>query len=382
MANRNTKASSFLLIVAFIFVFDSLDPVSAQTVWTKEKAWQWYRQQPWLAGCNYLPVTAINQLEMWQAESFDTVIIDKELSLAQSIGFNTLRVFLHDKLWQQDAKGFVKRINVFLRICSRHHIRPMLVFFDSCWDPFPQPGKQHDPVPGLHNSGWVQSPGALILMDTTQYDQLKQYVKGIIKAFRNDKRILCWDIWNEPDNTNGSSYGDKEPKDKVEAVNHLLPRVFAWARSEAPTQPLTSGLWTFWKNGWHIDSSRNLTPTEKIQLQNSDVITFHCYDDSVTFRKQVNALQTRGKPVFCSEYMARGNKSTVITIMPVAKRYHVGVINWGFADGKEQTKFPWDSWEKKYTADPPLWHHILFKADYTPYMPDEIDFIKKMTGRR
>ena len=159
---------------------------------------------------------------MWQAESFDTVTIEKELALAESIGFNTLRVFLHDKLWQQDAKGFIKRIDIFLRICARHHIKPMLVFFDSCWDPFPELGKQHSPEPGLHNSGWVQSPGAAVLTDKTKYDQLKQYVKAIIKAFKNDKRILCWDMWNEPDNTNGSSYGSKEPKNKTELVNHLI----------------------------------------------------------------------------------------------------------------------------------------------------------------
>ena len=378
MRNRNARTMAVLLATTFILSF----PVSAQTVWAKDKAIKWYKQQPWLAGCNYLPVTAINQLEMWQAESFDTVTIDKELALAESIGFNTLRVFLHDKLWQQDTKGFIKRINIFLRLCSKHHIRPMLVFFDSCWDPFPQPGKQHDPIPGLHNSGWVQSPGADILMDTTKYNQLRQYVTGIIKAFKNDKRILCWDMWNEPDNTNGSSYGSKEPKNKVEMVDRLLPRVFAWARSEHPSQPLTSGVWTFWKNGWHIDSSKNMTTTERIQLQNSDIVTFHCYDDSAIFRKQVKALMTHGRPVFCSEYMARGNKSTVITIMPVAKEYHVGVINWGFADGKEQTKFPWDSWDKRYTTDPPLWHHILFKADYTPYKREEIDFIKQMTGKR
>jgi hypothetical protein len=380
MKKNNIKI--ILFITYLIILFESSKTISAQTVWTNDKATNWYKQQPWLTGCNYLPVTAINQLEMWQAESFDTITIEKELALAESIGFNTLRVFLHDKLWQQDAKSFITRINVFLNICARHHIKPMLVFFDSCWDPFPKLGKQHPPEPGLHNSGWVQSPGAGILTDKSKYDQLKQYVKAIIKAFKNDKRILCWDMWNEPDNTNGSSYGSKEPKNKIALVNSLLPQVFQWARSENPSQPLTSGLWTWWDNGWDKDSSKNLTATEKIQLQNSDVITFHCYNDSATFRKQLKAIMTHGRPVICSEYMARGEKNTVITVMPIAKEYNVGMINWGFADGKEQTKYPWNSWEKRYTADPVLWHHILFKADYTPYKQEEIDFIKTMTGKR
>ena len=376
---NNLKRIPINLIVCFSILLSCSEPVSAQSVWTSIKAHNWYEQQPWLAGCNYLPVTAINQLEMWQAESFDTATIEKELALAESIGFNTLRVFLHDKLWEQDAQGFIKRIDIFLRICARHRIKPMLVFFDSCWDPFPQTGKQHAPEPGLHNSGWVQSPGAAILMDRSKYDQLRKYVQGIIKAFKNDIRILCWDMWNEPDNTNTSSYGKKEPANKVETVNSLLPQVFAWARSENPQQPLTSGLWTWWKNGWHRDSSKNLTATERIQLQQSDIITFHCYNDSATFRKQTKAIVTHGKPVICTEYLARGEKNTVITVMPIAKSYNVGMINWGFADGKEQTKFPWDSWEKRYTADPPVWHHLLFKADYSPYKQEEIDFIRKMT---
>jgi hypothetical protein len=379
---RITRTASFIVILFLIFSCEGPNTAPASGVWTKEKATDWYKQQPWLTGCNYLPVTAINQLEMWQAESFDSATIDKELALAESIGFNTLRVFLHDKLWHQDSTGFIKRIDAFLGICARHHIKPMLVFFDSCWDPFPKLGKQHDPVPGLHNSGWVQSPGVTILMDSSQYGQLAQYVKGVIKAFGNDQRILCWDVWNEPDNTNDSSYGSNEPKNKVELVDQLLPQVFNWARAENPAQPLTSGLWTFWKNGWDMDSSKNLTATERIQLENSDIISFHCYDDSVTFRKQMNALLERGRPVICSEYMARGNKSTMINIMPVAKPNKVGMINWGFADGKEQTKYPWDSWKKRYTADPPLWHHILFKNDYTPYKQEEIDFIRSMAGKK
>ena len=371
-----------VLSISIIVFVENVNSLFAQSAWSKDKAWSWHKQQPWLAGCNYLPVTAINQLEMWQAETFDTATIDKELALAESIGFNTLRVFLHDKLWQQDAVGFKKRIDIFLRICARHHIRPMLVFFDSCWDPFPELGKQHDPVPGLHNSGWVQSPGSNILTDASRHDQLEQYVKDIVRTFKNDKRILCWDMWNEPDNTNGNSYNKKEPAGKVTIVNGLLPQVFAWARSEKPVQPLTSGLWTWWNRGWDTDSSKNLTATEKIQLENSDIISFHCYNDSATFEKQLEALLKHGKPVLCTEYMARGEKNTVITIMPIAKKYNVGMINWGFADGKEQTKFPWDSWDKKYTADPPLWHHILFKADYSPYKPEEIGFIKKMTGKK
>src|SRR5579864_2480427 len=131
----------------------------AREIWTPRQANDWYLRQSWMLGANYIPASAINQLEMWQAQTFDPARIDKELGWAESIGMNTMRVFLHDLPWQQDAAGFQKRIDQFLRIASQHHIRPMFVLFDSCWQPLPHLGKQPEPKPGVHNSGWVQSPG-------------------------------------------------------------------------------------------------------------------------------------------------------------------------------------------------------------------------------
>ena len=103
--------------------------------------------------------------------------------------------------------GFKKRIDTFLGIAAKHKIRPMLVLFDSCWDPFPKLGPQRAPKPGVHNSGWMQSPGAEALKDRSQYPRLEAYVKGVVGAFANDDRVLAWDVWNEPDNPNRSSYG-------------------------------------------------------------------------------------------------------------------------------------------------------------------------------
>jgi endo-1,4-beta-mannosidase len=211
--------------------------------WPADKAVSWSKRQPWLVGCNYNPASAINQLEMWQAATFDPSRIDRELGWAEGLGMNTLRVYLHDLLWEQDAEGFRRRLDMFLAIAAKHGIRPMFVLFDSCWDPHPRPGPQRAPKPGVHNSGWVQSPGARALQDPAQQGRLEAYVKGVVGALAADERVLAWDIWNEPDNTNDSSYGGLEPPNKAELVLPLLRKAFAWAREAAPAQPLTSGVW-------------------------------------------------------------------------------------------------------------------------------------------
>jgi hypothetical protein len=344
--------------------------------WTEKEAADWYAKQPWLVGSNYIPADAINELEMWQADTFDPKRIDLELGWAEGIGLNTMRVFLHDLPWQQDAAGFQKRIDIFLQIAAKHHIKPLFVLFDSCWDPQPHLGKQHAPKPGVHNSGWVQSPGAKALQDPSQYPRLEAYVKGVVGAFAKDDRILGWDVWNEPDNGNGGSYKDLEPKNKNELVVALLPQAFAWARSAHPTQPLTSGVW---KDDWSVPEK--LGPGAKIQIEMSDVISFHSYDKPEVFEKRLLSLQQYHRPLICTEYMARGNGSTFQGSLPIAKKYNVGAINWGLVAGKTQTYLPWDSWEHPYTdREPAVWFHEIFRTDGKPYSTEETDLIKRLTG--
>jgi hypothetical protein len=340
--------------------------------WTEKTANDWYARQPWLVGSNYTPATAINELEMWQADTFDPKRIDLELGWAESIGLSTMRVFLHDLLWQQDARGFTTRIDTFLQIANKHHIKPLFVLFDSCWDPDPRLGKQHEPRPGIHNSGWVQSPGAKALQDPAQYPRLEAYVKGVVGAFAGDERVLGWDIWNEPDGTNQGSYENLEPKNKVALILALLPKVFDWARDARPIQPLTSGVW---KGAW--SSPEKLDPMEKIQIEMSDVISFHSYDKPEEFEKRIVWLQSYHRPILCTEYMARGNGSTFQGSLPIAKKYHVAAINWGLVAGKTQTYLPWDSWQHPYTDhEPPMWFHEIFRNDGTPYKQEEVNFIR------
>jgi hypothetical protein len=342
--------------------------------WSESQANDWYAHQPWLVGSNYIPATAINELEMWQAETFDPQRIDLELGWAEAIGLNTMRVFLHDLPWEQDARGYQSRIDAFLSIAEKHHIKILFVLFDSCWDPNPHLGKQRDPRPGVHNSGWVQSPGAAALKDPAQVSRLEAYVKGVVGAFANDSRVLAWDVWNEPDNTNQGSYDKEELPDKGQLVLALLPRVFEWAREAGATQPLTSGLW---EGDW--SSVERLGAVQKIQLEQSDVLSFHNYGKPGDFRKRVRELQKYHRPILCTEYMARPQGSTFQGILPTAKKYRVAAINWGLVAGKTQTYLPWDSWKKPYIERPPKrWFHEIFRTDGTPYSEKEVAFIRRI----
>jgi hypothetical protein len=343
--------------------------------WPAQQANSWYEKQPWLVGANFIPSNAINELEMFQAATFDPAINDKELAMAESIGMNTVRVFLQDQLWQQDAKGFTQRVDTFLGIASKHHIKPLLVLFDSCWESDPHLGPQHPPIPGIHNSGWVQSPGKARLHDRSVQPQLQAYVVGIVGAFAHDERILGWDVWNEPDNRGGDKIEDVAAK--VQRVNELLPQIFAWARSVHPVQPLTSGVWA---GNW--DDPAKESETTKTQLRESDVITFHNYGWPEEFEARIKSLQKQGRPIICTEYMARGAGSTFDGSLPVAKKYRVGAINWGLVAGKTQTYFPWDSWQRPYVlAQPTVWFHEVFKQDDTPYRQREVDLIRELTAR-
>ena len=343
--------------------------------WSEEKANAWYQQEPWLVGSNFIPATAINELEMWQASTFDPQEIDRELGWAEALGMNTMRVFLHDLLWEQDPAGFKQRIDKFLTITAKHHMRPILVLFDSCWDPFPVLGPQHPAIPGVHNSGWVQSPGAAALRDPAQYPRLQAYVRGTIGAFANDPRILAWDLWNEPDGLNTGSYEKLEPKNKLELVGELLPQVFAWARSANPSQPLTSGVWD---GDWSSDDK--LSPIQRIQLAQSDVISFHNYDWPEDFERRIEWLGRLHRPIICTEFMARPLGSTFDTILPIAKKHHVAAINWGLVAGKTQTYLPWDSWQRPYVLEKPVvWFHEVFYPDAKPYREQETKIIRELT---
>jgi hypothetical protein len=342
--------------------------------WTTDRANRWYQAQGWLVGANYITSNAVNQFEMWQAETYDARRIDSELGACRLIGFNTVRVFLHDQLWAQDRAGFSRRLAQFVAIAASHGIKPLLVLFDSCWDPRPKLGPQRAPTPGVHNSGWVQSPGAERLGDRRYDAVLHDYVTGVLGVFRNDPRVLGWDLWNEPDNP-AKVYRKVERADKLDLVAALLPQVFQWARSVDPSQPLTSGVW---QGNWSDPAQRSAIAG--IQLDNSDVITFHSYGKPADFEARIAELAPLGRPILCTEYLAREEGSTVEGILPIAKQRNVGAYNWGLVAGKTETYLPWDSWDHPYTEPPKPWFSDLLLPDGRPYRAEEIQTIRNLTG--
>ena len=345
--------------------------------WTPEAANLWYSKQPWYVGANYIPASAINTIEMWNAETFDPVVIDTELGWAQAIGMNAVRVGVHQIPWNKDPGACAKRMNTFLRIADKHKLKVMFVLFDSQWSPFPEPGIQQDVRQGVHNSAWVQNPGQSALVDEAHWSRYLQFVEDVIHEFITDKRVFAWDVWNEPDNMNEGSYRSAEPPNKPEIVARMLPQVFKYARAALASQPLTSSLW---HGDW--SSPDKLTAVEKIQLEESDVISFHNYDKPAEFEKRIQWLQRYNRPILCTGYLARERDSTFQGILPIAKKYNVAAFSGGFVAGKSQTYLPLDSWQHPYVdRQPAMWHQDIFRDNGSPYSQEEIDFIRQITGR-
>lgn len=350
----------FFLIITFNVM--SVQPAFSQkerAVWSKQKANEWSESEGWVRGSNFIPSSAINQLEMWQAATFDPRTIDRELGYAESIGFNAMRVFLHHVAWQVDPTGFKSRMKKYLEIADKHHIKTIFVFFDDCWDENYAAGKQRAPKPGVHNSGWIRDPGKLFYDHPVVIGVLEKYVKDILTTFKNDKRILLWDLYNEPGNSN---YGSKSL--------FLLSEIFKWGREINPDQPLSAGVWT-----------KDLLDLNTFQLANSDVITYHNYSDEKEHAMVIDSLKHYGRPLICTEYMARTRGSKFENIMPLLKENNVGAINWGFVSGKTNTIYAWDT-PMPDGSEPKVWFHDIFRKDGTPYSEKEVMLIRSLTGKK
>lgn len=327
--------------------------------WTKERAREWSERTGWRSGCNYIPATAINQIEMWQASTFDPETIDKELGWAEELGFNTMRVYLSSVVWRNEAESFKQRIDRFLDIAASHGIKPLFVFFDDCWNPHSGIGPQPAPKPWVHNSGWVRDPSDDLRADTVAlFPVLEAYVKDIMTTFRDDDRVLWWDMYNEPGN---SGYDI--------ASLPLLKNAFKWAREVRSSQPVSAGLWYY-----------GCPELNAFQIENSDIISYHNYLDPESHALRIGFFKAFERPMYCTEYMARRNGSTFQAILPMLKQNNIGAINWGFVAGKTNTNFAWDE-PLPDVAEPPLWFHDIYRQDKTPFDPAETETIRQVNGK-
>ncbi len=178
----------------FLAYFSSSAPLNAWKIDDSSLKWV-NNEESWMVGSNFIPSNAVNELQMFQSESFDPVTIDRELQYAEKLGFNAMRVFLHNLLWE-DSTTFLNTLESFLEIASYHNIGIMFVLLDSCWNAYPKLGEQPAPTPYVHNSQWVQAPGTDIVHNSTLFSGLKPYITGVISHFQNDSRIIAWYFYN------------------------------------------------------------------------------------------------------------------------------------------------------------------------------------------
>ncbi len=347
-------------------------PVASLARWTPERARKWGEEAGWLVGCNFVPSTASNPLEMWQQTTFDPETIDRELGWAAELGMNSIRIFLHDLLWSADGPAFLDRIEQVLEIAAGHGISAMPVLFDGVWHPEPRLGPQPEPKPGVHNSTWVQSPGVAVLSDPRRWSSLRPYVDAVLTRFGNDPRVAVWDLFNEPDNRNAISWPRKEMRRKTPAATGLLDAVFDWCQTVDPTQPLTAGVYMGVSGSVERASSINRT-----LLARSDILTFHCYGNAARLMATIDHLGRYERPLLCTEWLARSANSTVDLIALFSER-NVGAYCWGLVDGRSQTKYPWSTWIRPGKPDDP-WFHDLLHADGTPYSLDEAALFRRVT---
>lgn len=346
-------------------MFSSIDKKGK--CWSAERAWQWYKSKPLIIGVNYLPRTAINSTEMWQRETFDVTTIDQELGWAHDRGYNSVRVFLQYLVFAHEKESFLETFEQFLQIADSHGISVVPILLDDCAFSNLEPylGKQNDPTPLVHNSGWTPSPGMTYSENAEKMPLLENYIKTVMEAHSSDQRILMWDIYNESGNNNR---GTKSL--------YLMEKAFEWARTVNCSQPLTACYWATVNGAAVHDCMFN----DLKALELSDVITYHQYANARNADLLVSRLKTLGYPVICTEWMARVFLDSYIqTILPVFERDKIGSYHWGLVNGKTQTHIPWN-WDKT-KGEPKVWFHDVLNADGSAYSEDEMQLIRQVAER-
>lgn len=356
----------------------------ARRRWPEDAARDWYQERPWLCGFNFLPSTAVNFIEMWQAATFDPRTIERELGWARDIGFNTLRTNLPFVVWQSDRDGLPGRLERFLAIADGLGISTMFCLMDDCGFSGDGPliGPQPDPIPGVHNSRAVASPGRGVVMAPDRWSDVEAYIRHVVGHFADDRRILAWDIYNEPGNRMiFAPEGERAFDRELEPFSlRLMIEAFAWCRDVGPSQPLTVA-------GWHVppfgDTSLRYYEhdIDRVAFALSDVISFHAYTTRDRMEAIIPRLRSFNRPVLCTEWMARQAGSRIEDQLALFHAEHIGAWQWGLVNGRSQTHVPWPVMgmpgDEKGADD---WFHDLLYDDGSPYRSGEVREIRRLTA--
>ena len=355
--------------------------------WTKEQAWDWYKKQPWIRGCNYMPASCANRADQWQAlgakEHFEEM--DRELAVGEKIGFNAMRIIVELQgfgIWLVDHDGFMSRFEQALQILDKHKMRAIVVLGNDCMRPkqiwqLPKPGPQPCDI-GYHGGRKLSQHGSFPgEMGHSQVDdpELKPkfyaMCEELLVKYRTDPRILFWNVWNEP----GSS-------GRGEASLEPLREMFQLAWKIDPVQPLAADVW----QGHYGMSEQDKNKAQRLAGQLSDIISYHCYAKFEDHVRIVSKLKRYyGRPLVNTEWLARIQHNDVFDNYPMMFLEGIGAVNWGFVAGKYQTYEPWESmWAQVEKGDPRAkeydltkWFHDLLRPSLRPYDPREIDLMTR-----
>jgi hypothetical protein len=354
--------------------------------WTETDAKEWLQARPWVCGFNFLPSTAVNFIEMWHADTFDMPAIERELGWAADIGFNAIRVNLPFLGWQNDRDGLLDRLDRLMGAAASVGIETVPCLFDDCGFGGDEPtwGPQPDPFPGIHNSRAVASPGRAAVLDASLRPSLEAYVRDVIATYRNDPRILFWDLYNEPGNRMDF---DKTKYSQFDAelerhAHSLMEKSFAIARDIGPDAPLSVAAWTTPLPD--NDAHPYQTEIDRSALLHSDIITFHSYWNRKRVAQFIDYLEVLDRPIICTEWMARQIDSRISDQLQLFHDRGVGCFQWGLVKGRTQTWLPWpDDLVRAHGGriDRSVWFHDLLDENGEPYDPTELETIRALTGK-
>ena len=358
--------------------------------WTKEAAWEWYRAQPWIRGCNYMPASCANRVDQWQELGCEERFaeMDRELQVAEDIGFNTLRLLVELQgfgVWLADREGFMARFERALSVMARHKMRAIVVLGNDCMRPkrvwqLPKPGPQSFDI-GYHGGRRQSQHGSFpgeIGFSQVDDPELKpkffEMCAELLGKYRDDGRVLFWNLWNEPGNSG-----------RGEASVAPMRELFELAWSIDPVQPLAADLWA----GDYGCDPGGANKAQRLAGELSDIVSYHCYGDyEAQIRVIRNLRRHYGRPLVNTEWLARILHNDVFSAYPLFYIERVGCTCWGFVAGKYQTFEPWESmWRRMEEGAPESrdwdltkWFHDLYRPSLRPYDPKEVALIKRFNA--